>query len=182
MTAMLQTVLPDGHGWIQTFSGNKFWPLQPVPEGVDMVDIAHALALKCRYNGHCRKFYSVAEHCVHVSRMVPAEHALSALLHDAGEAYLPDVPRPIKPLLAGYQAIEAQLDRVIAAKFGATYPWPECVHVADATILADEKAALMAPEPADWHLPYPAAGVNIEGWDWERAKWAFVCRFFEVTR
>ncbi|MFN9113590.1 MAG: phosphohydrolase, partial [Bacteroidota bacterium] len=69
--------------WIQTFSGIAFWPLDPKPEHVRIADIAHALSMKCRYNGHTRKFYSVAEHSVLVSRHVPEEDALWALLHDA---------------------------------------------------------------------------------------------------
>lgn len=181
MTKTLQSVRGE-HTWIQTFTGRQFWPLDPRPEDVDILDIAHALALKCRYSGHTRRFYSVAEHSVYVSRMVPAEHALAALLHDAGEAYLPDVPRPVKPHLPGYKEIEDRLDSVIAAKFGAAWPWAEAIHVEDATILADEKRDLMDPEAAPWHLPYPPSGVRIEGWDWEQAKWQFLKRFFEVWR
>lgn len=168
--------------WIQTFTGRAFWPLNPRPEDVDLVDIAHALAMKCRYSGHCKRFYSVAEHSVLVSRMVDPQHALAALLHDAGEAYLPDVPRPIKPKLTGFKEIEERVDTVIARKFGATFPWHESIHIADATILADEKLALMGPEPAPWSLPYPPAGVKIECWDPEEAKWQFCIRFFEVTK
>lgn len=171
---------PDA--WIQTFTGRQFWPLNPRPEDVDLLDIAHALAMKCRYSGHTKRFYSVAEHSVHVSRHVPAEHALAALLHDAGEAYLPDVPRPIKPQMPGFKQIEERIDRAIATRFGCAFPWPESVHRADIAILADEKAALMGPEPAPWHLPYPPLGVKIECWDPEEAKWRFAVRFFNIQR
>lgn len=166
--------------WIQTFTGRRFWPLDPSPDDVDILDIAHALSMTCRYNGHSRRFYSVAEHSVHVSRMVPAWHAMEGLLHDGAEAYLPDVPRPVKPHLPGFKDIEAGIDTVIAERFDLTFPWPEEVHVADATILADEQAALMSPQAAPWNLSYPAAGVAIECWSPEQAKWEFIKRFGEV--
>ena len=79
--------------WIQTFSGGRFWPLDPRPEDVYIGDIAHALSMKCRYAGHTTFFYSVAEHSVHVCRHAPAEHKLWALLHDEGrQVFLPHPP------------------------------------------------------------------------------------------
>src|SRR5438128_5709421 len=92
--------------WMQTYTGRRFYPLAPAIEDVDLRDIAHSLAHQCRYAGHVDRFYSVAEHCVLLSRAVPAEYALDALLHDAAEAYVVDVPRPLKRNLAGYAEIE----------------------------------------------------------------------------
>jgi hypothetical protein len=100
-------------GWMQTFTGRQFFPMDPRPEEVDPTDIAHALSLLCRYNGHVDRFYSVAEHCVHLSYVVPPEHALWALLHDATEAYVGDMISPLKIHMPGYRAAE---DR--AAKHG----------------------------------------------------------------
>lgn len=179
MTA-LSDFVPDA--WIQTFTGRAFWPLDPNPADVDIVDIAHALSMKCRYSGHCNRFYSVAEHSVYVSRLVPPEHAREALLHDGAEAYLPDVPRPVKRFLDGFKVIEEKIDRAIAGALGLSYPWHESIHVADATILADEKLALMGAEPRPWQLPFPPSGTKIECWEPEAAKWEFVKRYFEVTR
>src|ERR1039457_118422 len=85
-------------GFIGTFSGLRFWPLDPNPEKILIDDIAHALAHQCRFGGHASRFYSVAEHSVHVSRLCPPEDALWGLLHDASEAYLVDLPRPLKQL------------------------------------------------------------------------------------
>ena len=82
--------------WIQTMSGVIFYPLDPRPEEIRIEDIAHALSHQCRFAGHCREFYSVAEHSVRVSRELPQEFMLWGLLHDASEAYLVDLPRPIK--------------------------------------------------------------------------------------
>ena len=78
--------------WLQTYTGIQFWPLDPRPEEIDIQDIAHALSLLCRFNGHCQRFYSVAEHSVHVSTILAPEFGLWGLLHDAAEAYLSDIP------------------------------------------------------------------------------------------
>jgi uncharacterized protein len=82
--------------WIQTVTGKQFWPMDAQPEEVDIEDIAHALSLPCRFNGHCKQFYSVAEHSIHVSRVVSNENAARGLLHDAAEAYLSYIPQPVK--------------------------------------------------------------------------------------
>ncbi|MDO4254358.1 MAG: hypothetical protein Q4C81_04310 [Kocuria sp.] len=95
--------------WMQTYTGRRFYPLDSRPEDVDVVDVAHALSMQCRYNGHVRLFMSVAEHCVLVSRLVPSEHALWGLLHDATEAYVGDMVRPLKLHMPEYRAVE---DRV----------------------------------------------------------------------
>ena len=98
-------------GFIGTFSGLRFWPLDPNPEKILIADIAHALAHQCRFGGHASKFYSVAEHSVHVSKLCLPEHALWGLLHDASEAYLVDLPRPLKllPEFAPYREAERRL-------------------------------------------------------------------------
>lgn len=82
--------------WMQTYTGRVFWPLEPRPEDVDIVDIAHALANLCRYGGHSKVFYSVAHHSVLVSQIVPPADALWGLMHDSAEAYVIDLIRPIK--------------------------------------------------------------------------------------
>ena len=79
-----------------TFTGKLVNPLDLTPQDVDIRDIAHHLSNMCRWQGATRHFYSVAEHCVHVSRLVPTGYALLALLHDAAEAYMGDAIRPIK--------------------------------------------------------------------------------------
>lgn len=87
--------------WITTYTGRRFYPLAPRPQDVCLEDIAHALSMKCRWTGHVRTFYSVAEHSVRVARLLndqgfDARVQLAGLLHDATEAYLPDVASPIK--------------------------------------------------------------------------------------
>lgn len=89
------------------------------PEGSDFTlqDIAHGLGRVCRFAGHTNRFYSVAEHCVQVARFVPVEHARAALLHDASEAFIGDVTRPLKALLPDYREIEARIEDAIATRF-----------------------------------------------------------------
>jgi hypothetical protein len=132
-------LVPRNGNWLQTYTGIKFYPLDPKPEEVDINDVAHALSLLCRYGGHCREFYSVAEHSFHASYLVPPEHALTALMHDATEAYLVDVPRPIKKYLTNYVEIEDELWRVIAGKWGMPAVMPQCVHDADVAMLFAER-------------------------------------------
>lgn len=164
--------------WHQTYTGRRFNAIDPRPDDVDILDIAHSLAHTCRYKGHCARFYSVAEHSVYVSRIVPS---LEALLHDAAEAYSPfgDVPRPYKHLFPFVVEVEDRLEQAIAEHFGLEWPWPVGVKVADCMLLADEKAALMRPGH-DWQLPYPGTGAKIECWSPRRAEYEFLKRFKEL--
>ena len=132
--------------WMQTYSGFQFWPLDPRPEEIHVIDIAHSLANQCRYAGHCKSFYSVAQHSVMVSRIVPPEHALWGLLHDAAEAYLVDLPRPVKRYsLIGdqYRIVESALMRQVALRFKLSESEPDCVRHADDVALMTEKRDLM---------------------------------------
>src|SRR4051794_15527189 len=85
-------------GWITTFSRRQFWPLDPHSDEIHIEDIAHSLSQQCRFGGHSRSFYSVAQHSCLVSALCKANDALWGLLHDASEAYLGDIPRPLKSL------------------------------------------------------------------------------------
>lgn len=138
--------------WIQTFSGRLFHPLEPRNEDLDIRDIAHSLSMLCRFNGHCLRFYSVAEHSVRVSKILPGELRLWGLLHDAGEAYLTDLPRPVKGQVSGFREMEDRILERVADAFGLSWPMPGPVKAADDKLLATEARDLMAPHPADWGL------------------------------
>lgn len=166
---------------IQTYSGRRFYPLSPESKDVDIVDIAHALSLKCRFGGHCDRFYSVAEHSVLVYREVGT---LEALLHDAEEAYSPfgDVPRPLKRHMQWLTTISEPIERAIARAFDLEYPWPEAVKTADTRIIADEKAALMtASAPWEGFGPEEALGVRIMCWPSFFAERMFLQAFSEAV-
>ena len=166
--------------WIQTYTGRAFAPLSPRVADVDLVDIAHSLSLLSRFNGHCRVFYSVAEHSVRVSHAVPAQDALWGLMHDAAEAYLSDLPRPVKRECAWFREVEDGLLRVIAQAFALPWPPPGSVREADDRLLATEARDLMGPAPQPWRLtaePYPEPIVPLGP---DVAEQAFLSRFAEL--
>lgn len=161
--------------WIQTFTGGQFWALDPREEEINLIDIAAALSKLCRYGGHCKRFYSVAEHCVLMARMVRPDLRREALLHDASEAYLVDIPRPIKGSLGNYVEIEHGLMTVIARKYGFSWPVHAEVKAADNAMLHDEMLQNMAAPPARWHqIEGDPLGVTLQFWSPELAMQQFL--------
>jgi hypothetical protein len=168
--------------WMQTFTGRQFWPLDPRPDEVDILDIAHALANQCRYAGHCRRFYSVAEHCVLLARAVAPEHRLCALLHDAAEAYLVDLPRPVKRHFVSYRFAEAAVMAAICLRFGLKPEMPAAVHDADYRILRDELEQNMAAPPQRWPVQdEEPLGVTLRFWTPDQAEAWFLTEFDTLT-
>ena len=166
---------------IQTYTGKQFSPDTPRPEDLDIRDIAHSLSLLCRYNGHCQVFYSVADHSVRVSRQCPPEAALWGLLHDLGEAYLGDMPRPIKAFFPDYATFEDRLLKVAAGVFGLGWPMPPEVRAADDLLLVTEMRDLMVPMPDVSELglePLPERVVPLSPLEAERA---YLARYEELT-
>lgn len=139
--------------WIQTYTGKQFWPLSPRWEDVDLLDIAHALAMKCRFTGHCDQFYSVAQHSVLVSQNVPFAQAKQALLHDAGEAYLPDVSRPIKGSLRGFAELEDEVLLAVGRRFNLDNLMTKEIKDADNLLLVTEARDVMGKPPIPWDFP-----------------------------
>ena len=186
--------VPHRRPSISTFTGREFFPLDPRTEDVDPVDVAHALALKCRYTGHCKIFYSVAEHCVLMSdylldRGTGARGALYGLVHDAAEAYLPDVASPIKPLVPGFKDTETRVLMAICQRFGLDFPFPRdvetLVKALDVEMFLLEREAIMQHAPW-WRGRGPDRGlaevVRVEGWAPERAELEWMRRFVTLTR
>lgn len=141
---------------IQTYTGIEFYALDPRVEEIEPADIVHALSCICRFGGHARRFYSVAEHSVLVASKVSPEARLAALLHDAAEAYLGDVPRPIKKSISQIAEWENAILRCVWARFGIS-PTDEIlaeVRRADDMALATESEQIMT-RPI---MPFP-------GWD-----------------
>jgi hypothetical protein len=167
----------DDHSWIQTYSGLQFWPLSPRPEDVRIEDIAHALSMKCRYAGHCREFYSVAQHSVLVSENVPPADALWGLLHDAGEAYFADIVRPIKKSHPIFDEIEAAIMASICDAFGLPPDQPESVSRADVVLLMTERRDLLATPPRPWSLRAEPLEEHIVPMQPFEAEAVFLSRF-----
>lgn len=116
-------------GKIRTFTGKYINVLEPSAEDIDIIDIAHALSRMPRFGGHTEQFYSVAQHCIMCSCHALEEYKLEALLHDASEAYLMDLPSPVKKQIGEYFNIENKMMEVISKKFG--FNWPLSKHVKD---------------------------------------------------
>lgn len=168
-------------GWLQTYTGKQFWPFDPRPEDICIEDIAHALSNQCRFAGHCTDFYSVAQHCVHASFHVPSRDALWALLHDSPEAYLVDLPRPIKrysTIGTEYSQVEDRLMQCICEKYNLPQETPESVKKVDWALLMNEKRDLMPNSPVAWEgESTPDPYVTIWPWVPKAAKQSFIDRF-----
>lgn len=166
--------------WIQTYTGRQFFPFSPDPDQICIEDIAHALALTCRFGGHCRRFYSVAQHSVIVSELCPAGFELEGLLHDAAEAYVGDLPAPIKCGLSDYRNMERRIERAIAERFSIPWPTREPVKKVDMRMLATEAQQLMGFPPEPWDLcgadPYDLLEIST----WDDPKHTFLARFDEI--
>jgi hypothetical protein len=167
--------------WMQTRSGCQFYPLDPRPEDICIQDIAHALSQLCRFGGHCVEFYSVAQHCVMVASILPPELRLAGLLHDATEAYLVDIPRPLKIALPDYQRIEDALHTIIGEKFGVRFDDPR-IKSADNIALVTEARDLLDPAPTDWRLVEIPLDVAISPMTPHFAQQAFLKTFTEYTK
>lgn len=138
--------------WIVTHSGQKVCPWNPTPDTIRIEDIGIALSRIPRFIGHTRQFYSVAQHSVFLSIMVRKEFALWALLHDAAEAYIGDMPSPIKKEIPFFSLAEDKLLQCIADVFGLSWPMPAEVKKADNILLATEAEQLVEHTPEDWYL------------------------------
>lgn len=169
--------------WIQTFSGRRFNPTNPNPDAIVIQDIAHALSMQCRFSGHCHQFYSVAQHSVLVSHVCNFEDALWGLLHDAEEAYLVDMPRPLKRSgkLDAFIEFQHKVQKAVCKRFGLPEKEPASVKRADTVLLATEARDLMSPLHPDWRQPTEPLPFKIEPWSPQQAQENFLKRFNELT-
>jgi 5'-deoxynucleotidase YfbR-like HD superfamily hydrolase len=169
--------------WIYTFTGKKFYLLEPRLEDIDIIDIAHSLSFQCRWTGHSRFHYSIAQHSYYCSFLGPDNEALSRLMHDASEAYISDISRPLKHLTEVAQAyleIESRIQNAIAQKFGFSLDVPS-VKRADEIMLYTEMKQLIDCSNEDLDGKELFA-ITIESWSPEFANQMFYKRFKELRR
>ena len=169
---------------ILTASGNYFDLGAPHDSEILITDIAHALSNICRFAGHCHQFYSVAQHSVMVSLMVPPEYALQALLHDASEAYVGDVTSPLKAMLPEYRVIERNVADAIYKRFNIMDPLHSpCIKHADLVALATERLHLLLETDRQWPCLEGVKPLNIQVldcWNPEKAYLRFSQRCSEI--
>ena len=176
-----------GAAYFRTFTGRHVYPLDPKPDQISIFDVAHALSQICRFVGHTTALYSVAQHSVLVSQHVPPGDALWGLLHDASEAYLCDLPSPIKrdPEMGIYRIAEDRLMLAVCERYGLA-PEMQCsVKLADRLLLATEFRDVTTMDDMDWVLAEcgckPLADYTIQPWTPSIAEKAFLDRFEELT-
>jgi hypothetical protein len=141
---------PRNGNWFLSLKGRQLYPFDLRPEDIDIEEIAHSLAHLCRFNGHCREYYSVAQHSYLVARQLPPELALAGLLHDATEAYCGDMIRPIKRAMPVYVELEECIWKAVSVAFGLPIELPAEVKVADTRMLQSERRDLLAPHRWAW--------------------------------
>jgi hypothetical protein len=169
--------------WIQTYSGATFDFENPETSPMLPIDIAHALALQNRFNGHTREPYSVAEHLVRSSYAVEPGHELAALLHDAPEFVTGDLVSPLKRLLPDFKTHEKRIERSLFRRFGVPEELSPEVKRVDLVMLATEKRDLMPDHGDTWECligvePLPD---RIRPWEWRTAELSWLARFSELT-
>jgi hypothetical protein len=184
--------------WAMCHSGKRVFPFDLDVDDIVIDDIAHALAMQVRYNGHVCRQYTVGEHCIRVSDALFRDYgdpqlALHGLLHDAGEAYTGDFTRPVKNSMREVgevlHAAEDRNEKVIMAAFRVNPVGDEIVKDYDRRIIVDEKAALFGPgKPWDWDLEpldVPIRGFepghHIFNWHWSRVKNEYLDRYHSLS-
>ena len=174
----------DRGPFISTYSGAKFFVNECNVQDIPIVDVANALALSCRFNGHITKHYSVAEHSVLVSNLVSPENALYGLLHDYAEAFVSDVPRPFKSSITGHDEFEAAVMANVCELYGLPLELPEEVAYIDTHICAAEAAVLgkVVPEWVQYYDLSVCDQHQIKGLSHIDARNAFITRFNELTQ
>lgn len=174
--------------WMLTAYGTEFYPSRPTIEEINIDDIAHSLSNVCRWGGHCRKHYSVAQHSCLVYDLVckmteRPEVRLYALLHDASEAYLSDITRPVKSLLLDYRWLEQAVMEVIKRKFHLFQIGPEgydIVKHADNILLVTERRDLLPRTTRQWEILqyYDPLPEVIRPWKFAKSRRRFLNRFY----
>lgn len=165
----IKNPLYAGH-YIRTFSGTyiNVFNIENELNNINIEDIAHSLSQQCRFSGHIQSYYSVAQHCLHVASLLPDEFKFEGLMHDASEAYLVDIPAPIKPKLTEYKLIEFRVMDSIAKKYDFNHPFNIAIKNADLLALEFEWNNLMIAN-------------NLESIEIPKVKNEFIKRFYEYS-
>lgn len=180
--------------FMKTYTGKTFFVTEPERTDFNISDVAHALSNLCRFGGHTKHFYSVAQHAIMVSDIVGSltdndpSLMLWGLMHDATEAYMIDLPTPIKNVMPQYRKREDKLMDLLIVAFklpphGEAKQLPEVVKKADRVALVTEARQLMRRGVSDWSVEYKTLKpykVLISNMTPSEAKTAFLTRYSEL--
>ena len=168
--------------YIHLRNGTKLLLNDPDPKLMDIEIIAHSLANLCRFCGQVDRFYSVAQHCVLVSKLVPEKQALTGLLHDAPEAFCGDLPKPIKQRTSGYETVEEALWKALTKRYGLPKKIPKSVHYADIqALLTEAKTLVNGNDYKTWYPEIEPVNEIIIPLKPDEAKKLFLDRFDELN-
>ncbi len=171
--------------YITTFSGRHVDPLDLQPEDVSLEDIAHHLAMQCRWSGATKHHYSVAQHAYYCSFLVPEDQAYDALHHDDAETYLQDMAKPLKnheTLGQAYRGAEKRIEKVIGPTLGVRFPVSPEVKEVDLLMLCAEADQLVRGRKhwTTYYRDLPAADTHIARWSPRKAEERFLERHFNL--
>jgi hypothetical protein len=166
------------YDWMQTYSGKRFYPYHPKEEDICLIDIAHSLAYTGRFSGHCKTFYSVAQHSVLMSYMC----GIQGLMHDSAEAYVTDIPRPVKIGIPIAKEIEDNILKVIFKKYNIPFPLTKEVKDLDSRFCVTEGEQLLIGGVTNWDMAkyYKPLDIVIEPWEFKKSRFKFIRRFWEL--
>lgn len=167
--------------WMVTYTGKIVYPYDLKPSQISIRDISHSLARTCRYSGMMGGFYSVAQHSTLISKLVSPKYALTGLLHDAPEAYLRDLPRPVKLHLTGYKDLEEKVWQVIAHKFNLPQKIPKEIKEVDRGIVKAELRDIMNLDEDFFKIQKETPDISIPSISIDQAKFDFMERYLELT-
>ena len=172
--------------WIETYTGKKFHLLEPHEDEVDIIDIAHALSQLCRFTGHSKTFYSIAQHSVLVSNLIDPQYAFAGLLHDAPEAYIGDWSRPLQKLpslKSILEPIHKKIYLAVCSRYGVCIDdnMLKAVAKADDILLATEVRDLMHNTELWSNVYGPPLPQVISPWTDKVAFITFLSRFVDLT-
>lgn len=175
--------------YVESYTGRMVFPRDPKPEYFTIIDIAHHLSNDCRYSGATEVFFSTAQHCcllcdyvMKVRKGTPLD-GIQILMHDGAEAYLRDIPRPIKQFLPDYRTWDYNLTMSIRSWLGLSgVPIPSWQDELDSRIIADERAQLMSDSGNDWQHNVEPLGINIDPWGSRAAEQQFLMRYASLSK
>ena len=174
--------------FIETYTGRAFYPLEPDPASISIIDIAHGLSLQCRYGGQISDFYSVAEHSVLLAMYTESVlkgtvlDCLQILMHDAPESYMIDIPRPVKQYMPDYRKWDHGIDECIRSWLSIDgFKRPEFQDEIDGRIILDERAQLKSDSGLEWGIKGEPLGIEIPKWSPKEAEYRFLVRYSAYT-